>query len=148
MLPLWARVDLGAMAMKVHSAFSKAPAFLDPHYFIGRVLPLCREAVGVFYSPSRLGHVHTWVNECTHACICVCARVCGCMHVWECVVVCDTGLLCNTISNWFHCSEKRKTVFIYSFTNTKFSLVIAQGQKYEVSREDWIYLQWPANLVC
>ena len=31
MLPLWARMDLGAMAMKGYSAFPKAPASLEPH---------------------------------------------------------------------------------------------------------------------
>ena len=65
MLPLRARVDLGAMATKGYSAFPKAPALLEPHHQIvhchiqdtrwGGVLPLCREAAGVFYSPSRLG---------------------------------------------------------------------------------------------
>ena len=28
----------------------------------GRVLPLCRDAVGVFYSPSRLGQLLLWVR--------------------------------------------------------------------------------------
>ena len=32
MLPLWARVDLGAMAVKGYSAFLKASAILEPHY--------------------------------------------------------------------------------------------------------------------
>ena len=59
-----ARVDLGAMAIKGDSAFPKAPALLEPHhqidscykqYVYGGVLPLCRNAVVVFYSPSRLG---------------------------------------------------------------------------------------------
>ena len=61
MLPLWARVNLGAMAMKGYTAFPKAPAILEPHHEIvlchiqdaccgGALLPLCREAVGVFYS--------------------------------------------------------------------------------------------------
>ncbi len=64
MLPLRARVDLGAMAMKGHSEFPKAPALLELHHQIvychiqdtpgGGVLPLCRCAVSVFYSPSRL----------------------------------------------------------------------------------------------
>ena len=40
--PFWARVDLGAIAIKGCSAFPKAPTSLEP-------------AVGVFYSPSRLG---------------------------------------------------------------------------------------------
>ena len=31
MLPLQARVDLGAMAVKGYSAFPKAPALLEPH---------------------------------------------------------------------------------------------------------------------
>ena len=56
MLPLRARVDLGAMAIKrdtslhialaLFSVISKAP--------VGGVLPLSREAVGGFYSESRL----------------------------------------------------------------------------------------------
>ena len=33
-LPLQARVDLGAMAMKGYSAFPKAPALLEPHHQI------------------------------------------------------------------------------------------------------------------
>ena len=58
-LPLRARVDLGAMAMKGFSAFPKATAsdclvsYQDTRW--GRVLPLCREEVGVFYSPRRRG---------------------------------------------------------------------------------------------
>ena len=48
-----------------YSAFLKAPALLKPHHQIfcvisrtlvgSRVLPLCRDTVGVFYTPSRLG---------------------------------------------------------------------------------------------
>ena len=34
MLPLWARLDLGAMAMKGYSIFPKAPALLEPHHQI------------------------------------------------------------------------------------------------------------------
>ena len=73
MLQLWARVDLGAMVMKGYSTFPKAPALLEPHHpiilcqsrtFIGGVLPLCREAVGVFYSPSRLGNASMFVFAC------------------------------------------------------------------------------------
>ena len=33
-LPLQARVDLGAMAMKGYSAYLKAPALLEPHHQI------------------------------------------------------------------------------------------------------------------
>ena len=55
MLPLRARVDQGAMAMKGYSAFPKAPALLEPHHQIvlcpnqdthwgGRVLYLCRDS--------------------------------------------------------------------------------------------------------
>ena len=63
-LPHGARVDVGAMAMKGCTVFPKPPALLGPHQtfvsypghsLVGGVLPLCREAVGVFYSPSRLG---------------------------------------------------------------------------------------------
>ena len=57
-------VCVGAMAMKGYSAFPKASALRDIHHHIGwchiqetnrgRVIPLYREAVSVFYSPSRL----------------------------------------------------------------------------------------------
>ena len=64
MLPFQARVNLGVMAMEEYSAFSKAPALLKPHHQIvykdtrwGGVVPLCRDAVGVFYRPSRLGNL-------------------------------------------------------------------------------------------
>ena len=71
MLPLRARVDLGAMAMEEYSGFPKAPTLLEPHYQIvsviswtlvvggvgGGVLLHCREALDVFYSPSRLGNL-------------------------------------------------------------------------------------------
>ena len=61
------------MLMKGYSAFPKAPALLEPHHQIvlcyiqdtrlgGGVLPLCRGAVSVFYSPSRLSNIGFWVN--------------------------------------------------------------------------------------
>ena len=79
-LPFRARVDLGAMAMK------GAPYSLKPQHhwnltirlfsfisrtLIGGGLTLCRGAVGVFYSHSRLGK---YIFEC--ACMCVCVCVC------------------------------------------------------------------------
>ena len=33
-LPLWARVDLGVMAMKGYPVSPKAPALLEPHHQI------------------------------------------------------------------------------------------------------------------
>ena len=62
MLPRRARVDLEAMAMKGCSIFPKAPDCLVsyPGHLLGGVLPLCRDAVSVFYSvfysPSWLGN--------------------------------------------------------------------------------------------
>ena len=62
--PLRAREDLGAMAIKGNSVFFKAPALLDPDHQIvlsrtifEGALHLFRDAVGVFCSPSRLGHL-------------------------------------------------------------------------------------------
>ena len=52
------------MVMKEYSTFPKDPALLKPHHQIvymqdsccvWGVLPLCREAVGVFYSSSQMG---------------------------------------------------------------------------------------------
>ena len=39
---------------------------------VGRVLPLCRGAVGVFYSPSRLGDVPHWSKGKWIVCTCAC----------------------------------------------------------------------------
>ena len=63
MLPLRARVDLESMAMNGHSVFPKASALLFDvipsillsvvsRKLIGGVLPLCRDAVSVFCSPT------------------------------------------------------------------------------------------------
>ena len=66
MLPLRARGDLGAMAMKgtPHSPKLQRHWDLTIRLFsviswtlVDGVLPLCRGAVSVFYSPSRLGKV-------------------------------------------------------------------------------------------
>ena len=75
MLPLQVRVDLGAMAMKRHSASSKTPALLQPHHQIGEcyiqdtrwreVLLLCRD--GRCILQPRLTRLHTYlihVNLC------------------------------------------------------------------------------------
>ena len=72
-LPLRPRMDLGAMAMRRYSAFTKAPA-LENYWnlnirlsnviarrFIWGVFPFCRESVGVFSCPSRLGKEIQWV---------------------------------------------------------------------------------------
>ena len=60
------------MAMKGYSSFPKASALLKPHHqivlsvmsrtLVAGDLPLCRDAVGVFCSPSRLNHqdTHWW----------------------------------------------------------------------------------------
>ena len=56
-LPLRSR----AMLVKGYSALLKAPAIrffsVISRTLIGGVLPLCRVAVGVFYSPSRQGNI-------------------------------------------------------------------------------------------
>ena len=64
------------MAMKGYSAFPKAPALPERQHEIvlchipdihwGGVLPFCREAVKVFYSPSQLGNeslLETYIFE-------------------------------------------------------------------------------------
>ena len=62
-LPLRSRVDLEVIAMKTNSTFPKDLELLELHHKIvsyhiqdthwEEVLPLCRDAIGVFYSPSR-----------------------------------------------------------------------------------------------
>ena len=66
MLLLRARVDLGVKAMKRYSAFPKAPAILEhltirlfsiiSRTLVGGFVTVYRGAVGVFYSPIRLGN--------------------------------------------------------------------------------------------
>ena len=63
-----ARVDLGAMAIKRYSAFPNFWSFTVRSFCVisntlikgGVVLPLCRDAVGVFYSLNRLGKLLEW----------------------------------------------------------------------------------------
>ena len=71
-LPLRNRLDLGAMAMKVYFPFPKPPVLLEPHHqiilcyirtIVGELLLHCRDAVGVFYNPNRLGY-RTLPKEC------------------------------------------------------------------------------------
>ena len=73
-LLLRVRVDQGVMSMKGYSKFHKPPAILELHYQnvqcyiqdnhsgcgVGVMLLLSRDAVGVFYRPSRLGNY--WVE--------------------------------------------------------------------------------------
>ena len=56
------------MAIKGYSAFLKAAALMElclvlyPGQSMRGVLPICRGAVGVFYSPSRLGNHYTEIS--------------------------------------------------------------------------------------
>ena len=68
-LPFWDRVDLRAMTIKGYPTFPKAPR-LEPHHQIvlchnqdthWGVLPLWRDALSVFYSPSQRGCIPTGV---------------------------------------------------------------------------------------
>ena len=70
-LPFLARVDEGAMALKGYFSQSTSISGTSPsdclvsykgHSFVG-VLPLSREAVGVFNGPSRLGKSTVWDYE-------------------------------------------------------------------------------------
>ena len=66
------RIDLRVMAMKGYFTWLKAPALpsdcLMSHRTLGSggFLPLCRDAVGVFYSPSWLGHLFLGANSNKH----------------------------------------------------------------------------------
>ena len=91
-LLLRARVDLGVRTMKGHSRFPKAPELLEPHHQIfsaiswtldggAGFLPIRREAVGVFFSPYRLGK---YAIVCMYICMYECIYVlCVCLSVSE-----------------------------------------------------------------
>ena len=64
LIHIWSpnKVELGVMTIKGYSEFPKAPVLLEPHHQFVKchiqdtrwgVLPHCREAVCVIYSPSR-----------------------------------------------------------------------------------------------
>ena len=62
---------LGVMAVKRYSAFPKTSALLEVHYswfsvisrtLIWGILPLCRDAVTGFYTPSRLDWALSLLN--------------------------------------------------------------------------------------
>ena len=65
----------GAITRKGYSTFPKAPASLEPHpqvvechisrTLVRRAIPLCREAISVFYSPCRLGNKKSWPSKWT-----------------------------------------------------------------------------------
>ena len=69
-LPLWVCVDPGAMAVKgvphipqsSKAVVSPPDSLISyPGHFVGKVLPLCRDADGVFYNPIRFGWIHAFV---------------------------------------------------------------------------------------
>ena len=72
MLPLQAGVDLGAMSMKGHSVFLKAPALLEPHHQILTIIfrtlfmglyPSAEVQLVYFSALFRQGKSHSLFNE-------------------------------------------------------------------------------------
>ena len=64
MLPLRARVDLGAIAMKGYSKFPKAPALLEAHY---QIVILDTRWGGSYPPPSKVQSVYsTAPAECAY----------------------------------------------------------------------------------
>ena len=79
-LPLWVRVDLGVMAVEEYFIFSRTWNSLSdsfvwyPGHPLGRwgFLPLCRDAVDIFYSPRWLGHwpfIQITRVDCSHSAV-------------------------------------------------------------------------------
>ena len=60
MLPLWARVDLGVMAIKGHFAFLKTPALLEPHHQIIR-LHILETRYGRIYPSAEMQSAYSTV---------------------------------------------------------------------------------------
>ena len=53
----WSDGNKGVLGIPVSSRVTETSPFsVISRTHVGEVLPLCRDAVGVFYSPSRLGH--------------------------------------------------------------------------------------------
>ena len=71
-----------------YSAFFKAPELSEPHPSIslclfGRVLLLCCDAFGVFYSPNRLGYIFVCICVCIYVCIYIFTYIC--LYIYICV---------------------------------------------------------------
>ena len=86
-LPHWARVDLGAMTMKGHSVFPKAPISLEPHHqclvsYLGHSLQLVYATVPADWLSIRCilqplptgpvcASVYVYMFECVREYVCV-----------------------------------------------------------------------------
>ena len=97
----------------------KAPALLESHHQIflvscpghslSGVLPLCRDAVGVFCSKKSLGkksllyiYIYIYIYVCVCVCMCVCVVVCVRAHARVCIL-CALQKVCVFLmgrSNW------------------------------------------------
>ena len=83
-------MDRGMMAINGYSAFPKAPALLEPSdglvlypgHSLGGVLPLCRDAVDVFYSASWLGNMYICMFMCAYIYIYIYVCVCVFLYIY------------------------------------------------------------------
>ena len=96
MLPLRARVDLGAMAIKRYSTSPQSSNITGvlpsdclvsyPGHSLGGVLPLCREAVVYSTAPADWARVCVCVYTYIYICVCVCVYlyiyICVCVYVY------------------------------------------------------------------
>ena len=79
-LPLWAWVNLGAMAMKGYTTFSKAPGLPEPYHQI--VLCHIRTLVrGGSYSSAEVQSVYSTAPSDWVMCMCMC--ICVCLSIWK-----------------------------------------------------------------
>ena len=110
--------------MPEHSAFPKAPESLEPldcFVCVGGVLPLCRSAVGVFYSPS-------WLDNCILSFKLQCMKLANCeqtsdqyqikllvldSNTWNHLTVCNQ--ICSDSYENNHCLQTMRLQIIYTY---------------------------------
>ena len=80
--PFWARVDLGAMAMKGCSAFPIAPASLEPY--------LLQSCSWYILQPQSTVHLSIYLS----------IYVCVYLRVWVYIIISDTILLAICVKRW------------------------------------------------
>ena len=76
MRPLQARVDLGVIAIKMYSAFPKAPALLEPHHQI-ILVSYPGHSLGESYPSAEMQSVYSEATADWAKCTCQCTNYCN-----------------------------------------------------------------------
>ena len=118
------------------------------------VLPICRGAVGVFYSPSWLGNYKLeYIYICVCVCLCVCLPITPYKHdvtigkwfKWSVTVL----NLVFSFSTGCHTKVKEASLPYYlPITRGRIAFVRMEYPSPALSEVDWLYVQWAQHYTC